>query len=450
MKRLLSGILAFLSFSALAHADERTFSIDDALSLAMKGNPELRAFDNSVSAAGEDIGIARSNLLPKINFEERFMRTTNPTLAFAAKLNQERFTTADFAIPSLNNPDAINDFQTSISFEQPLYVRKAYIGLKMAKQEFSAKQEDLTRKKEEVAFNIIRTALMINSSKEFVEAAKKGVEDAKEHLRLAELRYDAKLGLYSDVLRARTLVAESEQRLISSEKNHSMAKRTLGLLLGLTEPVSITGNTPQLELKSVDHYSQVSLSRKDIKSLQMRYDNAKNNIELAKSDYYPMVGLGGAYMLNDHDTPFGGEGNSWQVSAFLRWSIFDGTLRKHESAKAKYKALEAAEYLEGLKKTVSYKIHEAYLGVEEARKNAELSEAAVKTAEEGERLVRARYENSLSPIVDLLDAQVSLDNARANVVVKKNEYRTAVANLSYESGTLLKDLNLDSAAGGIK
>ena len=96
-----------------------------------------------------------------------------------------------------------------------------------------------------------------------------------------------------------------------------------------------------------------------------------------------------------------------------------------------------------MKRAVSFKVYSAYSSVEEARKNLELSGAALKTAEEGTRLVAVRYEKALSPLVDLLDAQVSLDTSRAGVVARENEYRMAVATLSYESGTILQDLNID-------
>jgi outer membrane protein TolC len=129
--------------------------------------------------------------------------------------------------------------------------------------------------------------------------------------------------------------------------------------------------------------------------------------------------------------------------AFLRWDLFNGMKREHERSRAKYKVNETEEYLQGVKKAVSFKVFSAYLSVEEARKNLELSGAALKSAEEGTRLVKVRYEKALSPLVDLLDAQVSLDNARASAVARENEYRMAIAALSYESGTLFRDLHIE-------
>jgi len=438
--------LALFGPALAAGAEPRSLSLAEAIELGLKDNPEIKAFRNSVYAEKENIGVARSSLLPKITFEERFMRTTNPTFAFSSKLNQERFAQSDFAIQNLNNPDAINDYQTSVSVEQPLFVKKAYVGLKMARSEYSASLVDLRRKKEAVAFDIVKTYLMVGTAGEFVEVARKGIEDAKEHLRLATLRYDTKVGLYSDVLRASTGLTGAEQQLVSAEKNLNVAMRALGLLIGLTEPVAPAETPVRLALKDINYYNNASLTRSDIRSMEKRYENARNSIDLARSDYFPMLGVGGSYQVNDHRAPFGAEGDSWTVSAFLRWNIFDGTLRSHEASKAGFKAAEAREYLSGLKKSVSFKVYSAYLGAVEAQKKLELAEKALKTAEEGARLVQLRYENSLSPMIDLLDAQLSLDNARAGYTARKNDAQSAIANLCYESGTIFADLDINASA----
>lgn len=436
-----SIFLAFVSFFADISTAGQTMTLKDAIEIALENNHEIKAMKNSLIAERENIGIARSYLFPKLTFEERFMRTDNPTYGFMAKLNQERFAMEDFAIPSLNNPKAINDFQSSLIFEQPLFVRKANLGLEMSKKEFKAKNEEFNRKKEEIVFQVSKAYLMALTAKEYVKVAEKGVEDASEHLRIAEVREKTGLGLYSDVLRAKTALIEAEQRVISAKKNYAITLRSLGLLLGRDEPVEVAEDIQDFPIREIDYYISSSSSRKDLEALKMRYDNAKINVKVSESGYLPVIGIAGSYQFNDHRRPFGSEGNSYQLIAFLRWEIFDGTKREHEIARAKAKASEAGEYLEGLKKAISFKIHEAYLNVNEAIKNRELAISALKSAEEGRRLVRTRYENGLSPLVDLLDAQVNLDHARANLVAMENNYRVAAINLSYEGGTILNDLS---------
>ena len=422
---------------------ERLFSLKEALQYSLEENPELRAFGQGLLAKKEEIGIARSFLLPKVAFEERFMRTNNPTYAFMAKLNQRRFEEQDFAITSLDHPAPVNDFQTGFSFEQSLFAPRVNVGVDMAKTEFAAKGAEMERKKEEIALRVFKTYLGVQTAKSFTGVADKGVEDAQEHLRIAEARFNAGLGLYSDVLRARVSLSSAEERVVSAGKNLNVAKRALGLMLGLTDSVDANDERPSFSLRKLEEYNSVSFSRKDLKSLEARYENAGNALRMANTGYLPVIGIGGSYQLNDHAAPFGAEGDSWQLVAFLKWELFDGTKREHERQKAKHEISETGEYLEGLKKQISFLVYDSFLGVDEARKGLELAKAALESAEEGRRLVKVRYENSLSTIVDLLDVQASLDSARANVVEKEAAYLISIANLGYQSGTLLHDLGLE-------
>lgn len=428
------------------YAAER-LTLDQAVRIALKNNHELQAQRNAHAAKGAEIGIARSFLLPKISLEERYLRAAGPAYAFMTKLNQQRIESADFAPESLNHPAAVNDFQTSLTLEQPLFVKKAGIGLEMSKTEASASGEALQRKKEEVAFKVVQYYLMVSTTGAYVQVAEKSLEDAKEHQRLAEVRYEAGLGLYSDTLRASTAVAEARQRLVSTEKSFSVAKRALGLTIGSAEAVEVAAETRALPVRAIESLRAGSLARRDVRALELRTENAKKNIRLAEAGYYPMLGVGGTYQINDHNHPLGGEGDGWQVMAFLRWELFDGAKTRHEKIRAGYQAAEAEEHLKGMKKMVSFQVDEAWLTLEEARKNLELVQEELKTAEEGRRLVKTRYEGALSPMVDLLDSQVSYDRARANRVAKENEYKLAIAALGFAGGTILQDLQVEEPEG---
>jgi outer membrane protein TolC len=196
-------------------------------------------------------------------------------------------------------------------------------------------------------------------------------------------------------------------------------------------------------LNDLSTYVKAAETRSDLEAAQLRSENAKQNIRMAEAAYFPNIGMGGTYQFNDHNQPFGSEGESWQFMAFLRWDIFDGTKREYERAKAKNLAAQAQEQVSAMKKGVSYRIYEAYMNVQEAWKNIELTRESLKTAAEGTRLLKLRYENGFSPLAELLNAQSSLEQARAGLVEKENAYKVSLATLSFESGTILKDLSID-------
>lgn len=424
-------------------AEDKKLTLKESIQTAFERNYEIRAVRNSVLAQKQDIDIARSFLLPQISVEERFTRTNNPPGVFMSKLNQERFGQADFAIDSLNHPRPVNDMQTTASLEQTVFSGKALVGLSMAKKDFAAKQQDFARKKEETALHVTRAYLEVATAKEYLSAVKSGLNDAAEHLRIAEALERNGIGLYADVLRAKTAVTAAEQRMVTAEKNLTLAKRALGLLLGADEGFDVVDQRVDFSPADIQSFPQLTAMRKDIRAMELRYENAGNNVRMAQSRYLPNLGIRAAYQLNDHNNMFGTEGESWWLMGVLRWDLFDGAGREYECRKAHYKQNEAREQLAGLKSMVSFKITEASLAVEEAGKIRDLARSALATAEEGKKLVESRYTNSLSPLVDLLDVQTSVDGARAGVVAKENEYQLAVIRLHYEAGTILQTLGVE-------
>lgn len=443
-KVLVVFIAIYLMIPPVAYAQEG-LCLKDALKISLENNNELVAMKNSLSATERDIGIAKSLLMPKIKMDESFISTNNPGQVFALKIDQRRFTSSDLAgaPDSFNNPGIINNFTTGIGIEQPIFIKKANVGIEMAKKEYSSYGYEYLRKQEEVALRVAQSYLSISTAKEYINTSNKAINDANEHLRIANVKYESGTGLYSDVLRANTALTESQQNLVTAEKNLNVAKRALGLILGKQEIIDVADDVPEITLQGSDYYNNVSLYRNDIKSMEIKVENAKNNIKFAESDYFPTIGAGAGYQLYDHRAPFAFEGRNYIASAAMRWDAFDGKKRKYEKLKAQDQLAEVQQYLEGLKNNVSYKVFESMQKIEEAKKNLELSEASLISAEEGTRLVLKRWENSLSTFVELMDAQTNLDRARANVIKSRNDYKFALLNLSFESGTIFKDLGIN-------
>ncbi len=453
MKKILYILLIIFLMGTKVLAEDNSaktkpLGFKEAILIALENNSELKGMDAALSASEKDIGISRSYLIPKISVGEDFVTTNNPSQVFALKLNQRRFTSADLsgAPRTFNNPGNITNFLTYALIEVPVYNKPTIEALKIAKTQYTANAYVYARKQEELIKNVAINYLQIGTAQEYVKVAEQGLKDAKEHLRIAETRYKSELGLYSDVLRAKTEVSEAEQRLISANKNLNVAKRSLGFLLGTKESVEISNVTPVLDLKVIDYYKDYMLQRNDLKALEINVENARNGVRFAQADWFPTLNLNASYNLYQNNYPFGAEGNNYIAGAFLRWNVFDGMKRNYETKKAKDKVKEAEFYLESLKNAIDFKVFESFAGVEEANKNYELAQISTKWAEEGDRLVEKRWKSSLSPFVDVLDAQTNLDRARANLVKSSNDLKAQLITLYFESGVLRQELEIDEAS----
>lgn len=448
-KKLIISLILMLFVSTNSFAEEaktQPIGFKEAIAIALENNNEIKGMKNSLAASERDIGISRSYLMPKISIGEDFVTTNNPAQVFALKLNQTRLTSADFAgAPgSFNSPGNITNFLTYGLIQIPVYNKASIEALKMAKIQYSSNGYVYLRKQEELIKNVAQNYLQIGTANEYINVAQQGLKEAKEHLRIANVRYKSELGLYSDVLRAKTEVSEAEQRLVTANKNLNVAKRSLGFLLGTRNSVEISNTTPILDLKTIDYYQSFMFNRNDVKAMEINVQNAKNGIRLAQADWFPTLNLNASYNLYNNNYPFGAEGNNYIAGAFLKWDAFDGNKRHYETLKAKDKTREAEQYLENLKNAVDFKVFESFLSVEEANKNFELSQIALQSAQEGERLVMKRWQASLSPIVDVLDAQTNLDRARANLVKSSNDLKAQLITLYFESGVLKEELALEN------
>ena len=453
LKLLLAAICILLVCSRPADAvtgdantaSEPKLSLKTAVQMAMENNHQIKAFAYSVSASQQDVHIARGELLPKIAIEENLTRTDVPAYAFSSKLNQQRFSSADLAgAPgTFNNPGYLNNYQTVFSIEQPLFAPTASVGRDIANKQSQAKGEEYQRAREEIVYRVIREYLTVHTAKEMVIACANSVHDADEHARISQLQYDANLGLYSNVLRASTAQKQAQQYLVTAQKNLRMAKRSLGMAMGTQDSFDVESDFPTVTIEPIERYTAAAISRRDIRAMAKNIEIAQKNIDLTTAEYLPVAGLRADYQLDDHSNVLGSEGNGWFGGVFLKWYVFEGAKRDAQRAKAKFELARTRENMYELENAISLRVYQAWLSVDEARQNMELAKSALETSDEGIRLVRKRYENSLSPLVDLLDAQLVLDNSRANLVAKGNEYRTAVATLLFESGTILSDLKLE-------
>jgi outer membrane protein TolC len=411
-----------------------------AMAEALRESDLLRAESGRRAAAESAVDVARSHLLPGVTLEERFLRTDNPAYDFSMKINQGEFTGADLqgAPGSFNDPEPISDFQTSLTVTQPLFAKRATLGLAMARGEAAAAGLDHRRRREEVAHAALRAWLGSKAAEAYVEAADQAEEDATEHLRLAQVAEDAGVGLASDRLRAAVALSEAKRMRLEVRNNLEMARRGLGLALGRETAVVPTeddlGSTiPPLEelLGAVD-------TRADLLAMGQRVENAGRAIELAGAERLPEVGAFGSLQANDPDLPLGTAGTSYSVGVGVTWKIFSGGRTAAAERQAAAERDRAASLLAAMGKEARYRVREAWLRWGESKESLRIAEEARAAAEEGVRLVRVRYENGLATMVALLDAQAALNRSRSDAARASADVAAALAELKFRSGLLLE------------
>ncbi|MDD2900517.1 MAG: TolC family protein [Desulfuromonadaceae bacterium] len=436
----------FLLISAAA-ADAETLKLNfkDALNMALENNSQIKAARFSSQAAARGIQSANSRYLPVVNFEETLMASNSPTNTFMMKLDEGRFTTNDFAISTLNNPSAAHDFKTALSVQQPLFVPSLSPLKEIAVKDARKSELELEAARQSIAFQVFYTYLEVQKAQAQLKAAEKAVDDARENLRLAKVRTSAGVGLRSDELRSRTHLSSVEQQVLSAQNTLTLTRMKLAMLIGVSddtpyETTSFQENVPVPEMS--DQVLKDALeNRVEMKRSQTDLQKSDAALSLARSDYFPTVGAFASYQLNAKDAPFMSDNNSWAAGISLKWNLFDGFRSGSEHARAVSGQSAAREMLESTTKDIRYQLRESYVRRHEMGKRLEVATNALQDAEETVRLLSKRFENSLATMVELLDAQTALNQARANVVEAEAGYILSGGQVYYMTGTFVKEMS---------
>lgn len=444
MYRLLITMMVLLFSVAAAEAETLKLSLRDAMSMALENNSQIKAARFNSQAASHGIDSANSRYWPAVSFEETLAASNSPTNTFMMKLDEGRFTQNDFQISSLNNPSAAHDFKTALSIQQPLFVPSLAPLKELAVKDAQKSELELEAARQGMAFQVFQKYLEILKDDAQVKAADKAVADARENMRLATVRTASGVGLRSDELRSRTHLSSVEQQNISAYNNLTLARMKLALLIGLPEDqmFEVSGELDRVVVPDMSEQvmNKALENRVEVRQSQADLDKSAAALSLARSEYLPTVGAFASYQLNAKDAPFTSDNDAWNAGVSLKWQLFDGFRTNSERKRAVSGQSAAREMMESTKKEVRYQLRESYVRRQEAGKRLEVSRHSVLDAEETVRLLGRRYENSLATMVELLDAQTALNQARADLVETEAGYALAGGRIYYMTGTFVKEM----------
>jgi outer membrane protein len=415
-------------------------TLQDAIALGIQKSPRLSSARFQMDASAARVSAARSALFPRIDFTESFVQTNNPAQAFSLKLNQERITLPDFDPARLNDPSSIRNFGSTFSFSMPLYDAGQFrIGVNQAKLGEASASLSAERVRQEVIAGVVAAYVGVLLAQSQLQVVHQALETARAHYSMVRSRHQSGLVVRSDLLRAEVRIAELEQERLNASSQIEVARAALNVAMGLETdrsfqlaPLDESRSGPP---GSPETWVQESLqNRADLRQLRFQEMAAEEEVSKAKMAHLPGLYLTGNYELDSED--FGRTGNNYTVGVALRANLFAGFGMEAKVHEALANLQQVKAMVRQFELSVGLETRRSFSLNQSAVERIKVAEAAVAQADEGLRIVRNRYESGLFTIVNLLDAEVALQQAKVNHLRSLYDCRVARVQLYLAAGKM--------------
>ncbi len=432
--------LIMAPLGAWAQESSNRLSLGDAIDAALARNPQIVAARYRADAADSQVDGARSGLLPQLAISESYTRTNSPLWAFGTKLNQGTIQTSDFAPEQLNDPEAVDNFNTALNLSWNIYDGgMTWSGYRQAQTGAEAVSYGLIRTQQQVISRVAKYYVGFLLAVENRDVVDQSLLTAQAHLKLIQDRQRSGLAVKSDVLRAQVRIADLEQQRLMADSRVKVSQAMLYAAMGSGDTGPIEPQTPfdkcVLLEGDLNHWINLALSRRpDLKQRQLEQVIARKAVSRSKAGHWPRLALQGNYEFNSED--FSDSHDNYTVGAVLQLDLYSGQRTSSMVAEAKANLAGTKANYDGAVLQVRVETQSAYYQAQSAWKSIAVARAAVDQADEGLRIVANRYSGGLLTIVDLLDAQVSLQQARTKVFKALHDYKVARIDLALAAGTI--------------
>ncbi len=431
-------------------------TLRQAVELALKQNPALRAAEQQANVSHAQVGEARAGWLPRLDVSQGFTRGDNPVYVFGTLLTQQQFKAGNFNLSTLNQPSPLDNFQTRVDGQVSLFDSgRTYLRHAGAKKMSTAADYETAQARQDLILRVVRAYYGVIVAREDLAAASQALDSAKANEQRVKSMTTAGLVVTSDLLSAEVFRAQMQDRRITSSNALEVAQLNLGRELGMPPGAmpQVTGalgrpkSPAQGPGEEIARWEKAALAKRPVlRAAELQEQAANTNRKLANADFGPEIGLFGG-VERDAETLGGPSGTNWTAGARLDWNVFDGGAKRSRLAEANARRSQAQDRLEWLKSGVELEVRQAYLDTRAAAERADAAQAAAGQAAESLRIIQNRYQAGLVTITELLRAQTAQLDARTGYLSALHDWQVARAQLERAAGELTLESNFFDQGG---
>jgi outer membrane protein TolC len=429
VKLRVSILLALASTALAQEAAPLKLTLRDAVSLALKQNPQVILANLGVSQSQQDRQIARSALLPQVsgNVSESVHRVNLQTAI-------------GFSFPGFaQHVGPYEVFQGGVGFNAPVFdltlwrrYRSTQFGIDSSRaQEMSVREESV---------------LLVVSQYLGSQRAAADVQAAESRVELAQALYDQSADLQKngvgtgiDTLRSNVQLQNEKQRLIVARTQLETSLFGLARLLNVEPPRTIEladrvsfFDTP--EVSAGQTLERAYAARPELRQILSLEQRAALDLKTATDQRLPKLSLSGGW-LEQGLTP-----TSiipvYQYQASLDFPLFTGGRIQAQRTQAELGIRQLRQQEQELRNRIALEVRTAVAQLESARSEVTVANLGVDLAKQEVVQARDRFQAGVANNIEVITAQDELSRANDNQIAALYRYNQSRADLAHAVGQM--------------
>lgn len=421
-----------------ANLPSQPLTLVDVIEQSLCNSPRTAEAWATTKAQAAQVGIQQSKYLPRVNLSSGISKIDSKV--------------ENSSIPALDQHNKITNRATSLSMSWLLAdfgQRSAKIKQAQALLDAVNSMHDATL--QEVFMSAAQSYFDALTAQATLQAYNDAEQLAKESLAAASAKFEAGVGLLTDQLQAQTAYSQARLDRTKAEGELRNAYGSLATVMGLmaNNRFSLLQRNDRPEstnfVSRVDEMmEQAALSHPSIKAAKARLVAAQANIKAVKAEGWPTLSLNSEINRTDQlgqqqlaiVDPSNVYSRNNTIGLQLNIPIFEGFERSYRVQSAEAERQVRTAELNKATKQVGLDIWKSYYTLMSERDNLRASDELVQNSQDAFSVVQGRYRAGVGNIIELLNAQNALSNARQQNIKSLSAWRAATLRLTFSMGDL--------------
>ena len=435
--------MKFIIFITISFCYAQNYSLEQAVEVALQNKEALKASALELNASKQDIRSSYSGILPSVRIAGSTTESTFPEQAIGFNQSSGEI---------LNNVSSITSASSSFSITQNIYDGGIWWNnIRLAKNNFRITEQFDRQIKTNIIRNVHFAYFNYLKAIQLLDVSRSNLMSSQQQLTLVQQQYDLGSAKKTDLLKAEVRFGQARIDVITNDASVKSAYRNLKNAMGLInsdQDFTIEEVEKPLELipEFETGFELVQKFNPSVKAKQYQIMSAKLNTKLARGSRLPVISLsasssGADENLGDAISNSYGDKQRTNASLSISIPIYTGNSISSRIQKAKISVdKQESEYLTQLE-DLSVQLEDYLDQLNNYIEVIPINETVLESAEEDLKLSQVRYSQGSTTILEVLNAQVSVVQARSSLVRSKYDAFIQQANLKALLGTLDSEQN---------